>query len=105
MLVVLFSLNLADALLTLYALGHGAVELNPLLNSQSLIGKIIASVIFAVAWLPTYIYCDKHAYQKPKTILKMLLTILLTTYTFVVLNNLLQLMFPIHLLIVDTFPH
>jgi len=93
LLAFLFTLNLADAATTLYGLSLGATELNPLFRVQSLWGKLVAPVFFAVLWLFLYAYCDTQGYVKTKLTLKTLLAVVLGLYLFVVCNNLLQLSF------------
>jgi hypothetical protein len=90
-LVALFTLNLADAATTLHLLSFGATELNPLFGLQTLEGKIAAPAFFAVSWILTYAYCDRHGHEKLKAALKALLAVLLGLYALIVCNNLLQL--------------
>ena len=93
LLVLLWTLNVADALLTNVGLALGAVELNPLYSQQSLLGKLLAPAALAAAWVPAYIYCRQNRFMKLLTLLKAILYLLVALYIAVVANNIFQIIF------------
>ncbi len=94
LLSLLIALNSADAMLTIYGVEVlGVRELNPFYGSDKLLAKLLTSAVFSVVWVATYNYCDVHGFCRAKGFLTWLLTALVVFYLFVVVNNVVQLIF------------
>ena len=83
-----YLLNLLDLILTLYALNHGAVELNPLMRS---VPVMVAWKVLGVGvgcWMLQVLAYDKRSPAKPKRLARRGLSIVTAVYAAVCINHL-----------------
>ena len=83
-----YILNLADLALTLYALSHGGVELNPLMQSVPVMVAWKVCGVGVLCWMLHALAYDKRVPAKPKRLARRGLSIVTAVYAAVCINHL-----------------
>ena len=76
-----YILNLADLLLTLYALSRGGVELNPLMRSVPVMVAWKTVGVGVLCWMLQVLAYDKRVPAKPKRLARRGLILCTVVYT------------------------
>ncbi len=91
LLLLIFSMNIADYVLTDYALKSGLyVELNPYYR-HDVISKILVGVIFTASWLLTSYLGDKYNVKWIRRAMVIILYLLTFIVSAVIVNNVVNL--------------
>lgn len=83
-----YILNLADLALTLYALHHGGVELNPLMRSIPVMVVYKVLVLGVGCWMLHVLAYDKRVPAKPKRLARRGLNLGTVVYTVLLFYHL-----------------
>lgn len=76
-----YLLNLLDLILTLYALNHGGVELNPLMRSIPVMVAWKVVGVGVLCWMLHVLAYDKRSPAKPKRLARRGLILCTVVYT------------------------